>query len=234
MASESPLAPEWSGAYSPPGKWPETSTPAGDRQGHAASAGSGRPSSGDPATRGEERDGQAGALEAPRHRVAHVPGIVRRLVGRRADGARGDRRLVGAGHPRARDHVGRGGPQVPAAHPEGWHAPAVPRNVWRHRRLQRPDDGAEEKRAARRGAETGGGDPPPAHRARPAHARTPVCPRHALSSAPAARYLPPLPTTRRSDTALAGATPRPPPDVHGPPGRPAVLRDRNPRHPWGT
>ena len=58
-------------------------------------------------------------------------------------------------HPRARDDVGGGGPQVPAAHPAGWHATAVPGRVWRHRRLQRLDDGAEEESAALRGAATG-------------------------------------------------------------------------------
>src|SRR6266545_3726836 len=195
MASESPLAPEWSGAY-PPGKWPETSMPAGDRQGHAASAGSG----------GEERDGQAGALEASRHRVGRVPGIVRRLVGRGADGARGDGRLVGAGHPCARDHVGGGGPPLPAPHPGRWHAAKVPDHVRRHRRLQRPDDGAEERVADLRGPETGGRDPPPAHRSHPERAGRPVCPRDTLSPSAAARYLPPLPTARGSDTAMARTT----------------------------
>src|SRR5437762_2136553 len=64
-----------------------------------------------------------------------VQRVVRRSVGSAADAARCHRCLVGTRHPRARDHVGRGGVDAPAADPKGRHATTLLRTVRGHRRL---------------------------------------------------------------------------------------------------
>jgi hypothetical protein len=106
-------------------------------------------------------------------------------------------------HPRAREHVGRGGVDAPAAHPGGRHATAVLRQVRRHRCLQRPHDGAESAPVAPRGATATGRHPSPAHRLHPEGARGSAQPGDALPSPPTARHLRPLPAARRGDTAMA-------------------------------
>ena len=72
--------------------------------------------------------GSATAPEAGGHGLGSVQRVVRRSVGRAADGGGRHRCLVGPRHPRARDHVGRGGTEAPAAHPEGRHAAPVLRS----------------------------------------------------------------------------------------------------------
>src|SRR3989442_6681031 len=133
--------------------------------------------------------------------------ILRRFVRPSADRTWRDGRLVGEGHPRARDHVGEGGAEAPTAHHRG-RPPTAVRELWRYRRLQRQDDGGEARPFALRGAEATGGHSRPPHRLCQAHIRRAIHARHALPSPPTARYVQPLPTARRGNTEKAGATPR--------------------------
>src|SRR2546430_3197020 len=155
--------------------------------------------------------GQRAAAETARQGVAVVPAAVRRPVGRGPPGTWGHGRQVDQRHHRARELVGSGGAHASAAHPRRRQATALLRDLWRHRRLQRENDGTEKRPVARRGAAAAGRHPPPPRRPRPDRARDSGDRRNALPPPLAARYVRSLPEARAGDTRMARTTGHPSP-----------------------
>src|SRR5438128_6149436 len=115
-------------------------------------------------------------------------GVLRRLARCTDHGAWRDGRVVGERYPGARDHLGGGGLEVSAAHPQRRQTTAI-YPVRRHRCLQCTDGGTETGTGALRSLEATGGNTPSAPRLPAKRARRALHAGDALPPSSAARYL---------------------------------------------